>query len=67
LGKDCTSRVKEHGVSVQDTRETSARTAHQAEAVFKEAEISLKQAQKKVPHHVQRAAIGTAEEGTLYR
>lgn len=46
MGTDCTSRVKEHGASVQDTRETSARMAYAVEAVFKNAEIHLKQAQR---------------------
>lgn len=38
--------------SAQDTRETSARIAYPAEAVFKKGKSSLKEAEKKAPHHV---------------
>lgn len=62
MGRGCTSQVKEHSASVLDTREISARMAY---AAFKKAEISLKQAQKKVPHHVWGATLETAGEGTL--
>ena len=61
MGRDCTSRVKEHSANVQDTRDTSARMAYPAEAVIKKAKINLKQAPKKVPHHVWGAAIGISE------
>lgn len=51
MGKFWKIYVKECSAVVQNTRETSARTADPAAAVLK-AEISLQQAQMEVPHHV---------------